>query len=383
MSSFEIAKTGGSCAVDTSFARHGQLDREAGGGLDLDSHSTPRFEFHLRPYAEAKSTWRRVVTDSSGDKLYLSELWIELLARAYRLPLSLATIQEAGNGIAAACVFARSRGPLKHRFISLPFSDSGTLWARDDEAASALLGSLLRDGTGAASYEIRGFRAPAPWQTVECFVDYTLDLSRPLAAIERGLDSNFRRNLRRAASQEIEIDTGDTLELMSRFCTMQLESRHRLGLPAQPWRFFKSVQELFAPGGNLEIRIARRGGHDVASAVFLRHNDLLYYKWGARRPGEDSSANHLLFWNAIRDFASRARLLDLGRTDVRNDGLMRFKRGLGATSTLLPVSFYPRAPAHVSAEVLTGARKLMAGVWRQLPIPAARVLGGLAYRFLA
>jgi len=26
-----------------------------------------------------------------------------------------------------------------------------------------------------ASYEIRGFRAPAPWQTIECFVDYTLD----------------------------------------------------------------------------------------------------------------------------------------------------------------------------------------------------------------
>jgi hypothetical protein len=33
--------------------------------------------------------------------------------------------------------------------------------------------------------------------------------------------------------------------------------------------------------------------------------------------------------------------------------------------------------------VLTGARKLMAGVWRKLPIPAARVLGGIAYRFLA
>jgi Acetyltransferase (GNAT) domain len=360
--------------------RRAQSDRKAGG--NLDSHSMPRFEFHLQPYGEGKSTWRRVVTESLGDKLYLSELWIELLARAYRLPMSLATILESGKAI-AACVFARSRGPLNRRFISLPFSDSGALVARDDEAASALLGSLSRDGTGAASYEIRGFRAPAPWQTIECFVDYTLDLGRPLAAIERGLDSNFRRNLRRAASQGIEIDTGDTVELMSRFCTMQLESRHHLGLPAQPWRFFKSVQELFAPGRDLDIRIARQSGHDVASAVFLRQNDRLYYKWGARRPGQDSSANHLLFWNAIQDFASRARLLDLGRTDVRNAGLIRFKRGLGATSTFLPVSFYPRAPAHVSAEVLTGARKLMAGVWRKLPISAARILSDLAYGFLA
>jgi hypothetical protein len=345
--------------------------------------SMPRFEFHLQPYREEKSPWRQVVTESSGDQLYLSELWIDLLERAYRFPLSLATIQESGKAIAAACVFARSRGPINRRFISLPFSDSGALLARDDEAASALLASLLRDGTGATSYEIRGFRVPAPWQTIECFVDYTLDLGRPLAAIERGLDSNFRRNLRRAANQGIEIDTGDTVELMSRFYTMQLESRHHLGLPAQPWRFFKSVQELFAPGGDLDIRIARQNGHDVASAVFLRYKDLLYYKWGARRQDQYSSANHLLFWNAIQDFASHARLLDLGRTDVRNAGLIRFKRGLGATSTSLPVSFYPRAPAHVSAEVLTGARKLMAGVWRKLPISAARILSNLAYGFLA
>jgi hypothetical protein len=381
MSSFEIAKTGGCCAMDTSLTRHGQLDRKAVS--NLDSLSMPRFEFHLQPYREEKSTWRQVVTESSGDQLYLSELWIDLLERAYRFPLSLATIQESGKAIAAACVFARSRGPINRRFISLPFSDSGALLARDDEAASALLASLLRDGTGATSYEIRGFRAPAPWQTIECFVDYTLDLGRPLAAIERGLDSNFRRNLRRAANQGIEIDTGDTVELMSRFYTMQLESRHHLGLPAQPWRFFKSVQELFAPGGDLDIRIARQNGHDVASAVFLRYKDLLYYKWGARRQDQYSSANHLLFWNAIQDFASHARLLDLGRTDVRNAGLIRFKRGLGATSTSLPVSFYPRAPAHVSAEVLTGARKLMAGVWRKLPISAARILSNLAYGFLA
>jgi GNAT acetyltransferase-like protein len=381
MSSFEIAKTGGCCAMDTSLTRHGQLDRKAVS--NLDSLSMPRFEFHLQPYREEKSTWRQVVTESSGDQLYLSELWIDLLERAYRFPLSLATIQESGKAIAAACVFARSRGPINRRFISLPFSDSGALLARDDEAASALLASLLRDGTGATSYEIRGFRAAAPWQTIECFVDYTLDLGRSLAAIERGLDSNFRRNLRRAANQGIEIDTGDTVELMSRFYTMQLESRHHLGLPAQPWRFFKSVQELFAPGGDLDIRIARQNGHDVASAVFLRYKDLLYYKWGARRQDQYSSANHLLFWNAIQDFASHARLLDLGRTDVRNAGLIRFKRGLGATSTSLPVSFYPRAPAHVSAEVLTGARKLMAGVWRKLPISAARILSNLAYGFLA
>lgn len=112
----------------------------------------PRFEFHLQPYVEGKSIWRRVVTELSADKLYLGELWIELLARAYRLPLSLTTIQESGKAIAAACVFARSRGPLSRRFISLPFSDSGGV-ERPIVAIPNVMGKLWRRPRGAPLIE--------------------------------------------------------------------------------------------------------------------------------------------------------------------------------------------------------------------------------------
>jgi lipid II:glycine glycyltransferase (peptidoglycan interpeptide bridge formation enzyme) len=142
------------------------------------------------------------------------------------------------------------------------------------------------------------------------------------------------------------------------------------------------TQQIF--GRDVAVWIASQNGKDVSSAVFLRDRDVAYYKWGARRPGHQSSANHLLFWNAIEEFVSQGvHTLDLGRADVRNQGLTRFKKGLGAIAESLPYSFYPRVPASVSPEMLTGTGRFVSKVWARLPIVATKILGGAIYRFLA
>jgi lipid II:glycine glycyltransferase (peptidoglycan interpeptide bridge formation enzyme) len=142
------------------------------------------------------------------------------------------------------------------------------------------------------------------------------------------------------------------------------------------------TREMFGMRGDLEVWLARENGQDVASAVFLIDGDVVHYKWGARRTNIRSYANHLLFWNAIQCFAQRARVLDLGRADVRNEGLMRFKAELGGTSTALPSSYYPRAPKQVSPEVLTGGRAVLAKIWSRMPIAATKLGGKFLYRYL-
>lgn len=93
--------------------------------------------------------------------------------------------------------------------------------------------------------------------------------------------------------------------------------------------------------------------------------------------------NHLLFWSLIEEFAGKAASLDLGRADIRNEGLSRFKRELGATSEPLPYAFFPKGPHHASAEVLNGPRKILSRIWRRLPLPATRALGAAFYGYLA
>jgi Acetyltransferase (GNAT) domain len=342
-------------------------------------HGTRVISLQLRPFNEHRALWHDLVSKSAEATLFHRGSWIQLLVRAYSLSLWLATLQENGK-ITAGCVFARA--PLSKRFVALPFSDACAPLAREPEAAGALLNALITRNDSSCSYEIRGIGGAAPWKTVECFVTWGLHFDSPLAGLERRLATNFRRNLRQASRQAVSIERGSSSELLKRFYSMQLQSRRRLGLPPQPWRFFKCVQEIFGAEGNLEVWIARIKGEDVASLVFLRDGEVMHYKWGARRPDDQSCANHLLFWSAVEEFSGEVRMLDLGRTDVRNQGLMRFKRELGASLTPLPSAFYPHAPRQVSAEALTGGFAIAARVWRRMPIFVTPLAGRLVYRFL-
>jgi hypothetical protein len=334
----------------------------------------------LRPFDEDRTVWQELLKKLPDATLYHRDPWVKLLAHAYGLSLWLATLYQDGR-IVAGSVFARA--PLSGRFVSLPFSDTCPPLAVEPEAAQWLLKALITQAPPHRAYEVRGIAAAAPWETVKCFVEWRLNLDRPLVQIESALALNFRRNLRRALRQPVRIERGSCVNLLERFYAMQLESRRRLGLPPQSWRFFKLTREIFAAEGNFEVWIASENGKDVASTVFLRDGDVVHYKWGARRTSSHSAANHLLFWNAIEEFAPGTRILHLGRTDVRNQGLMRFKKELGASANPLPSAFYPRAPRQVSSEALTGAFAIAARIWRRLPIFATEVGGRVVYRFLA
>jgi hypothetical protein len=336
-------------------------------------------QLKLQPFSEGATSWRELLASCAGVTLYHREPWTTLLTRAYGLSLWLLLLEE-GNEVVAGCLFAQS--PISRRFTSLSFSDECPPLSKRANAERELLEQLTERAGAHTTYEVRGIGGVAGWKTVECFANWRLDLDRPLGRIESGLALNFRRNLKRASRQAITIERGNSKDLLKRFYTMQLQSRRRMGLPPQPWHFFDLTRDIFGAGGNFEVWMAQENAEDVASAVFLTDGDVVYYKWGARRSNYRSFANHLLFWNAIEEFARRARILDLGRADIRNQGLMRFKAELGASSATLPFSYFPRAPKQVSPEVLTGGRAFLAGIWSRMPMAATKLAGRFLYRYL-
>jgi Acetyltransferase (GNAT) domain len=344
--------------------------------------SSNRINLQLQTFDKAKAKWEWLICNAPGVTFYHRPPWIELLSRAYGFSFSLAFVSHNGV-LAAGCVLARARRPFGPRFISLPFSDACAPLALNGEAADQLLAALTLQGPANTAYEIRGIKAPWPWHTVECFANWTLELDQPLRVLERGLAINFRRNVKRAVERNIRIDRGRGLSYLRRFYKLQLESRRRQGVPPQPWRFFQLLHEIFAPAGNLEVWIAQENEEDVACVVFFTDENRVHYKWGARRADRRACASHLLFWNAIEEFAGRKRAMDLGRTDVRNHGLMRFKKELGAKLSPVAFSFYPHAPGQISSEVTTGKRRVAAQILRRLPIFATRILGEAAYGFFA
>ncbi|MGH8012516.1 MAG: GNAT family N-acetyltransferase [Candidatus Binataceae bacterium] len=348
-------------------------------GATMDSEHS---QFILRPLEQARALWTATCARSDNVTLYHGVRWVRGLVKTYRMKPWVAALSD-DEGLAAACLLAHTRRPFPAgRFIGLPFSDVCPPLARDTQALASLLDALARNPATRNGCELRGVSAPSPWCTVDCFANWALDLTRPLNEIERSFDRDFRRKIRRGGEAGLTIQRGDDTSFVVRFYELQLETRRRLGLPAQPVGLFMALREIFKRN-DFEVWLASHDGHDLAGAILLRECGRIYMKWSARRLDAIASANHLLVWNVIQAYAGNATCLDLGRTDVRNNGLSRFKKEAGAVATPVAYSFLPAAPRHVSSEVLIGWRKLIAQVWRHLPLPFARLAGAAFYRYLA
>jgi hypothetical protein len=241
--------------------------------------------------------------------------------------------------------------------------------------------NLLRAQPERAEFEIRGYAAGSPWEVVDTFIEWKLRLDESLPAIERAMDRNFRRQIRRGEQAGLTVRSGNGPDEIRAFYKLMFMTRSRLGLPVQPIRFFKVLADLYAD--DLQIWLASQNGDDVAAAFLLREKNHLYFKWSARSEVLPAGANHLLIWRMLEAHAGKVECLDLGRTDITNTGLNRFKAEMGAKSAPLPYSYFPKRPATVSSERLNSEGTTLSRLWRKMPQSVARYAGPLVYKYLA
>ncbi|MGC1400213.1 GNAT family N-acetyltransferase [Candidatus Binatus sp.] len=338
-------------------------------------------ELRILPLDRVRAAWEDLAASHPAATLYHRRPWLEVLRRAFGVDPSVAIIGEYKSTL-AACLLAPGGNPLRRSLISLPFSDFCPPLAVDDSALDSLMSGL--SGLAAQSrLEIRGVAASDPWHVLDHFQRWTLDLSRPFQAIERAADREVRRHLRRARTAGVTVECSRSVDAIETFFRLQLESRRRLGVPSQPLKFFRLVHEVFAKLDAIEVWFASHLGKPVAAVVVLRDGDDLHAKWSARVAGSPDGASHSIFMSIVEQHAQRACSLDFGRTDSRNRGLSRFKRELGAAPAEMPYSYFPQMPSVTSAENLTGVWRTASRAWRHLPLPIARVLSDVTYRYLA
>jgi CelD/BcsL family acetyltransferase involved in cellulose biosynthesis len=114
--------------------------------------------------------------------------------------------------------------------------------------------------------------------------------------------------------------------------------------------------------------------------VFLHHRGVLTYKYGA----SDAHAlplrpNNLLFWEAIRwGCENGMECLDLGRTDIGQEGLRAFKLAWGAEEEELVYTHLGTGRPRTADRGRLG-RALSAGLRRTPPI-TSRIVGEALYR---
>ncbi len=318
--------------------------------------------------------------------------WLEALRRTYNYQPVAFTHSAPGADLKDAIVFCRVKSRLTGcRMVSLPFSDHCQPLLRHRSIAP-LVALLAQARLRTREVEVSGDPAailarlprrradPAPSQG-DCFHFHKLDLQPDLDSLFRAFHKScIQRKIRRAEREHLTYEEGRSQSLLDRFYKLMVGTRRRHRLPPQPFRWFQNLSDCL--GDRLAIRLLSKDGQPVASILTLAYKDTLVYKYGCSDERfHNLGGMPLLFWETIqRAKQAGLRVLDLGRSELDNPGLVQFKEHLGTVRSSISYYRYPaQAPAGrvrswASGTIRTGLSHLPD--WGLVPI------GNLLYRHL-
>lgn len=334
------------------------------------------------------SRWPGFVERHSAASVFHSRGWLRALQMTYGYePLAVTTsrpTEPLTNALLCCAVRSWVTGD---RVVSLPFTDHCEPLVENIEQLQAFCDHLetLRKVQGWKYAEMRTSRASlgvAEWFR-ECTVYqwHRLDLRTSLDALFRGFHKHcIRRRIRHAERQGLRYEEGHNESLVRSFYDLIVLTRSRKHLPPQPLEWFHNL--VACMGKDLCIRIAFKGDHPIAGILTMSHGKIMYYKYG----GSDARCNHLgatpmLFWQAIQAAKSSGmEELDLGRSDVENRGLIRFKERWGAQGVRLTLWRSPAEEVSPSLERLK--MRLAKTVCASVPYKVLVLAGRLVYRHI-
>ena len=282
---------------------------------------------------------------------------LEALQRTYGYEPVAFTHSAPGTELRDAIVFCRVKSRLTGcRMVSLPFSDHCQPLLDGEESFQPLLSSLKaafeREKWKYLEIRPRFWPGSALESDLACsqgaqFYFHKLDLQPDLDSLFRGFHKScIQRKIQRAERENLFYEEGRSSSLLERFYRLMVKTRRRHRLPPQPFRWFQNLADCL--GDSMTVRLVSKDGQPVASIVTLAHKETLVYKYGCSDERfHNLGAMPLLFWETIqRAKAAGMRELDLGRSDLENEGLVQFKGHLGAVCS--SISYYrypPREPA--------------------------------------
>jgi vancomycin resistance protein VanK len=157
-------------------------------------------------------------------------------------------------------------------------------------------------------------------------------------AVLASMNQQWRRNIKKAAKQGVEVERGEAADLKA-FHELYLHTAGRDHFTPRPLSYFETMFEALGAEEPDRIRLylARHDGDLVASTIWIRVGSHTWYSYGASSTEKrDVRGSNAVQWQMIRDsLAAGAHVYDLrGITatlaaDDPHLGLIQFKVGTG------------------------------------------------------
>lgn len=336
---------------------------------------------------ELNDAWLSFIETRADTTVFHHPKWCKLIADSYGYhSFGLLFTDSSNKYVAGLPIIQVHNVGTNPCWVSLPFTDYCPPLV-DCENTLVKLTSLLVDlriNNNISSLEVR-----APLLASKQVHPHSSAVLHTLA-LKPDADSIFRRFKRtqvqqcitRAQKEGVTVRFAESLADLDVFYNLHLQTRRRLGVPVQPYRFFELLWKRMIEPGLGFILIGYKDRVPLASSVFLSWNGTVIYKYSASDPAYWSlRPNNLVLWTAIQWGCEHGyHTFDFGRTDLNNKGLRDFKNGWGTREEPLIYSTISAKPPRLSSDRLS---HLMGPIIRHSPPIVCRAVGELFYKYAA
>ncbi|MDA0822504.1 MAG: FemAB family PEP-CTERM system-associated protein [Proteobacteria bacterium] len=266
--------------------------------------------------------------------------------------------------------------------VSTPFCVYGGAVAADDRCRKILenaAGELARD-IDVAYLEVRQVTQTNPrWQSSDLYSSFKKplldDIDANFAAIPRKQRAMVRKGIRAELTATYGHDVATFYELF-------VLSMRNLGTRVYPRELISTLVSLFRD--KLEISIIERQGRPLAGVLSLYFRDeVLPYYAGGVPDARIYAAFDFMYWDLMRHAVGNGvREFDFGRS-MRGSGAFAFKKNWGFEPQQLRYQYDVIHGRGLPTMDPDKARfKVLAAIWRKLPVPVANMLGPVVSRRL-
>ena len=316
--------------------------------------------------------------------------WLAALQQTYGYEPVAFSFDPPGSALTHGVVFCRVQSWLTgRRMVSLPFSDHCDPLVDSEAQLDRLLNALEREANagGWNSVELRprshGLGVASGMDAANKFWLHGIDLRPALKDLFLHLHKDcIQRKIRRALREHLTCEEEPSERLLEKFYSLLVMTRRRQRIPPQPIQWFRNL--IGCMGQALKIRVACKDGIPVAGILTLRHKDTLVYKYSCSdKRFHPMGGTPLLLWQAMKEARNEGvQEFDLGRSDLDNPGLIRFKERLGATRSLMTYWRYPKIEGDSESALRKRVRQVLGETCGHLPAPLLCATGRALYRHM-
>ncbi len=340
---------------------------------------------HIDPSRDPR--WLAFVEDHPRAMIFHHPAWMAALQDTYgyeQCSLIVTEVDEVLGILPLLGIASRLTG---RRGVCVPFSDYGYPLFRRASGLDALLAGCeeLKARKQWKYVEIRGLVQHPGAKPSATYKVHRLQLAPGSDALFKGFTrGGTQAAIKQCARFGVRIERRTDPDALAAFRRLNYQTRKKHGIPPQPDRFFDAIHRHLIARGMGFVSLATEQGRPIAASVFLTYRGTLYHKFNAS--DEDAlrfRPNHGILWDAIQWGCENGyHALDMGRSDLDGEGLLKYKRSWGTTESDLTYVRFTDQPTEIRTGE-GGALALLGPVLRHTPAPLLKALGNFLYEHVA